>query len=61
MDKEPFLLYMLVSENAIIAVLVREEGRVQHPTYYVSKRLLTAEFRYLLMEKLNFFLMVASR
>ncbi|XP_062086151.1 uncharacterized protein LOC133792258 [Humulus lupulus] len=52
---------MVVSENAISADLVWEEGRVQHSVYYNSKRLLGAESRYPLMEKLTFFLMVTSQ
>ncbi|XP_062075186.1 uncharacterized protein LOC133779214 [Humulus lupulus] len=61
MEKEPLLLYMAIFENAISVALVREEGCVQHPVYYVSKRLLRAESRYLLMENLTFCLMVASQ
>ncbi|XP_062101018.1 uncharacterized protein LOC133806941 [Humulus lupulus] len=44
-DREPLLLYMDISENAISVALVCEEGRVQHPIYYVSKRLLGGESR----------------
>ena len=45
-DKEPLLLYMAVSEDAISVVLVREESHVQYPIHYVSKRLLGVESRY---------------
>ncbi|XP_062085976.1 uncharacterized protein LOC133792083 [Humulus lupulus] len=52
---------MVVLEDAINTALVREESRVQHPIYYMSKRLLGAESRYPMMEKLTICLMVASR
>ena len=57
---ERFFLYLVVSENAASSVLVREKNKVQHPIYYVSKRLLDAELRYLDMEKLAYAL-VSSR
>ena len=57
---ETLLLYMESSENAISAALVREESRVQRPVYYVSKRLLGAESRYPLMEKLVYYLIITS-
>ena len=34
------LLYLAVSEHAVSAVLIREEGSKQIPIYYVSKALL---------------------
>ncbi|XP_017227902.2 uncharacterized protein LOC108203469 [Daucus carota subsp. sativus] len=43
------------------AVLVREEGNLQLPVYYVSKRLLDAETRYTNMERLVFALLLAAR
>ena len=49
---EVLFLYLSTTEHAISAVLVREEERVQRPVYYISKRLLGAESRYPLMEKL---------
>ncbi|XP_062086113.1 uncharacterized protein LOC133792214 [Humulus lupulus] len=45
MDGEPLYLYLVVSEHAISAALVREEGKAQLLVYYVSKRLLGAESR----------------
>ncbi|XP_062075100.1 uncharacterized protein LOC133779119 [Humulus lupulus] len=60
-DEESLLLYMAILEDAINVALVREERCVQHPVYYVSKRLIGAESRYPLMEKLTFFLMMTSR
>ena len=58
---EVLLLYLAVSEHAVSAVLVREEGTKQLPIYYVSKALLDAETRYNYLEKLALALMVAAR
>ena len=58
---EVLLLYLAVSEHAVSAVLVREEGTKQLPIYYVSKALLDAETRYSHLEKLALALMVAAR
>ena len=33
-------LYLAVSEEVVIATLIRERERVKWPVYYVSKRLL---------------------
>ena len=41
--------------------MVREEGKVLWPVYYVSKRLLDAETRCPELEKLALALMVSSR
>ncbi|XP_022880896.1 uncharacterized protein LOC111398193 [Olea europaea var. sylvestris] len=45
-------LYLAVSNEAISAVLTREEGTTQLPVYYTSKALLSSETRYPNMEKL---------
>ena len=58
---EVLLLYIAVSEHAVSAVLVREEGNMQLPIYYVSKALLDAETRYSHLEKLALALIVAAR
>ncbi|XP_028121916.1 uncharacterized protein LOC114319111 [Camellia sinensis] len=58
---EELYLYLAVSQHVVSAVLVRAEG-IQHlPIFYVSKTLLPAETRYLLLEKLALALMMASR
>ena len=54
-------LYVAVSESAASSVLIQEESKVQHPVYYVSKRLLDAELRYPNMEKLAYALVISSR
>ena len=58
---ERLLLYLAVSESAANSVLVREESKVQHSVYYVSKRLLDPERRYPDMEKLAYALVINSR
>ena len=41
--------------------LIREEGKLQKPVYYTSQALRGVEGRYLMMEKLAFALIRASR
>ncbi|KAL2250108.1 UNVERIFIED_CONTAM: Retrovirus-related Pol polyprotein from transposon 17.6 [Sesamum indicum] len=60
-EGETLMLYLGVSENAISSVLVREEGGIQNPVYYVSKMLQGAESRYSEMEKLALALVVTAR
>lgn len=57
---ESLLLYLAVSEEAVRAVLVREEETCQLLVYDISKALLPAEARYPNMEKLTLFLITAS-
>ena len=61
LDGETLLLYLAVSEHAVSAVLVREEGRKQYPIYYISKSLLDAETHYSHLEKLALALVTAAR
>ncbi|XP_028054329.1 uncharacterized protein LOC114258558 [Camellia sinensis] len=58
---EELFLYLVVSDHAVSAVLVREDGKEQKPVYYVSKTRLDAETRYLPLEKLAYALLIASR
>ncbi|XP_028057287.1 uncharacterized protein LOC114261245 [Camellia sinensis] len=58
---EELFVYLAVSDHAVSAVLIREEGKEQKPVYYVSKTLLDAETRYLPLEKLAYALLIASR
>ncbi|KAL5770154.1 hypothetical protein ACOSP7_014308 [Xanthoceras sorbifolium] len=60
-DGEKLIVYLVVTQHAISAVLIREENKIQLPVYYVSKRLQDAESRYPPMEKLAYCLIVASR
>ena len=61
MEMEMLYLCLIVSKEAISAILVKEEGQVQWSVYYVSTRLLVAETRYPELEKLALALVVASR
>ncbi|XP_072071983.1 uncharacterized protein [Arachis hypogaea] len=58
---EPLYLYLVVTEEALAAVLVREEAKVQQPIYFVSKALQGAELRYSKLEKLALALLTSSR
>ncbi|CAA0830710.1 Unknown protein, partial [Striga hermonthica] len=58
---EPLYLYLGVSNVAVSAVLIRQDGLEQLPVYYVSKALHDAELLYPHMEKLAFALIIAAR
>ena len=45
-------VYLAVSPTAVSSVLVREEGTVQSPIYYISKLVKDAETRYTRIEKI---------
>lgn len=55
------MLYLVVSVEAVSAVLIREENGTQLPVYYISKALSPTKSRYPDVEKLAFSLMIASR
>ena len=50
-----------MTPHVVSSTLIREEGKVQKPMYYTSKALRGVEGRYLLIEKLAFALITASR
>ena len=54
-------LYLAVTLHAVSLALMRKEGKVQKPVYYISKALRRAERRYPLIEKLAFALITTSR
>ncbi|GFZ19883.1 hypothetical protein Acr_28g0005880 [Actinidia rufa] len=58
---EDLYVYLSASPTAISAVLVREEGKIQKPIYYVSKTLIGAEARYPRIKKIVYALMIAAR
>ena len=58
---EELFLYLAVTPHVVSSALIREEGKVQKTVYYTSKALRGAEGRYLLIEKLAFALITASR
>ena len=57
---EDLFMYLSVSEHAVSAVLLRDQG-VKQPIYYVSKTLVDAETRYLPLEKLILALVHTTR
>ena len=57
---EDLFMYLSVSDHAVSAVLLRDQG-VQQPVYYISKTLVDAETRYLPLEKLVLALVHATR
>ena len=58
---EELFLYLVVNPHAVSSTLIKEEEKIQKPVYYTSKALKGAEGRYLLIEKLAFALITASR
>ncbi|XP_075655217.1 uncharacterized protein LOC142625446 [Castanea sativa] len=61
MSGEELFLYLAVSSAAVSAALIREEGKVQKPVYFISWALRGAEERYPRMEKLAFALVTAAQ
>jgi len=59
--KEPLLLYLAVSECTVSVGLVVERNRQQYLVYYVSHVLTGPKSRYLLIEKFDYALLIASR
>ena len=57
---EDLFMYLLVSDHAMSAVLLRDQ-RVQMSMYYISKTLVDAKTRYLSLEKLVLVLVHATR
>ncbi|XP_027177519.1 uncharacterized protein LOC113776533 [Coffea eugenioides] len=58
---ETLFIYLAVGEEALSAVLVREEDKVQKPVYYVSRALQGAEPRYAAVERYVLALVHAAR
>ncbi|XP_075663351.1 uncharacterized protein LOC142632925 [Castanea sativa] len=61
MPGEELFMYLVVSSAAISAALIREEGKVQKPVYFISRALRGVEERYPQMEKLAFAFVTAAR
>ena len=57
---EDLFMFLSVSEHAVSAMLLRDQG-VQQPVYYIRKTLVDAETRYLPLEKLVLALVHATR
>ena len=60
-EGELLTLYLVVSDFATSAALVRERDKVQQPVYYCSRALRGEEERYPKMEKLILALVTTSR
>ena len=58
--KKELYLYIAVSQAAVNATLVRDEGGSQWPVYFTSTAFRGAEERYPRMEKLAFTLVTAA-
>ena len=54
-------LYLAVSNTIVSSTLIREEGNIHKPVYYISQAFQGAEASYPMMEKIAFALLVASR
>ena len=61
MPGEELYLYIAVSQAAVSAALVRDEGGSQRPVYFISRAFRGAEERYPRMEKLAFALVTTAR
>ena len=61
MPGEELYLYVAVSQAAVSAALVRDEGGSQQPIYFISRAFRGVEERYPRMEKLAFALITAAR
>ena len=60
-DREKLIIYLGVSQHALSVALIRGDEGVQCPIYYVSKSLIDTETRYTPMEKLAYYLVMASK
>jgi hypothetical protein len=58
---EPLFLYLVVSNHAISAVLVRELGQQQKPIFFASKAIDETELRYLPLEKAALAILQAAK
>ena len=59
-EGENLYLYLAMSAIAVSAALIREEGKMQLPVYYISQAFQGAEAKYPRIEKIAFALIVAS-
>ena len=58
---EELYLYIAVSQAAVSAALVRDEGGSQRPIYFISRAFRGTEERYPRMDKLAFALVTTAR
>jgi hypothetical protein len=58
---KPLIIYLSVTDEAVITVLVKEVDKVQMPVYFISKALQGPEMKYQRLEKLAYALLITSR
>lgn len=58
---ETLYLYIVVKENSISSMLIKEESMVQKPVYFVSKVMQGPEIRYTKIEKATLAVMTMAR
>ena len=58
---EVIFAYLAVASHAVSFVLIRVDGGIQQPVYYISKSLHEAEVRYLPLEKAILAIVHATR
>ena len=58
---EVLFAYIAVASHAVSLMLIRVDGGVQRPVYYVSKSLHEAEVHYLPLEKAILVMMYSTR
>ena len=59
--REPVVVYLAVSNEAVSSVLVQEIGAEERPVYFVSRVLHDAETRYQMVEKVALALVITAR
>jgi len=59
--REPIIVYLVVSNEAISSVLVQEIGAEERPVYFISRVLHDAEVRYQMVEKVALALVITAR
>lgn len=59
--KEPIIVYLVVSEDAISALLVQEVETKEQPVYFVSRVLHGAKVRCQMIEKVALALVITAR
>ena len=59
--REPIIVYLAVSNEAVSSVLVQEINFEEQPVYFVSRALDGAEIRYQTIEKVAMALIITAR
>ena len=61
LPQEDLYLYLVIADETMVVVLVREVDRATMPIYYVNKALQIGELNYSRIKKLAFTLVMAAR